>query len=453
MTVTKRFYLKAFAFIFVGSTLFHVGLALLRAWRAGWQGEVEIHVMNIAISTAVGLFLVHCLDAGYFRSAWAHIRTRSLKDTARSCIGFVLSHPMLFLALVLTWAMGLNAPALDTLGEQGRGVHSAAYTVGMGWLVMWVMWQSVSTFSGLGSIGALAVSMIERFLLLSLALLAIRLFSPELGGLIVAIRANPDASLAGLLGLLSVWLAFSLAPNRSFAFNRDAPPTAGAVGYRMRAVRSPRHPYDIKRTAVHEAGHLLLFAALPSLPNDLSVKVLREIGPLDEYRGQVSASSVEPEVYTEGFLRWSMLKHLAGSAAEASILGERADGANGDNQKWIIKATHFLTSGLGEAFYADAADEAKVAHNRAVLNALKAEQQDALNQFCAVNAVLLAELASVIEDKLSLTREEIQPFLERVVFTPEVARLAETRQEARPAQEEYSAGVICTSRRNHDERD
>ncbi len=150
--------------------------------------------------------------------------------------------------------------------------------------------------------------------------------------------------------------------------------------------------------------------------------IFRGIGPLDEYRGQISASSVDPPEYTERFLRWPMLMRLAGNAAEAWVLGEEADGAISDPHEWIIKATHYLTSGLGEVFYADATDDAKIAHNRAVLNTLKAVQQEALASFIAANGALLTDLASAIEDKLSLSRDEIRPFLERVVFTPEVPR-------------------------------
>jgi hypothetical protein len=168
---------------------------------------------------------------------------------------------------------------------------------------------------------------------------------------------------------------------------------------------------------------LLLFGALPSLPIDLSVKILREIGPTDEYRGQVFAASVEPDVCTEGFLRWSMLMLLSGSAAEATILGDRADGAHGDSQKWLFRASHLLNSGLGEAFYAVPADDAQVAHNRAVLNALKATQQIALGDFFEANRALLADLAAVIEERMELTRDDLRPFLERVTFTGGVAPL------------------------------
>lgn len=55
--------------------------------------------------------------------------------------------------------------------------------------------------------------------------------------------------------------------------------------------------------------------------------------------------------------------NLAGSAAEAIVFGAPADGANGDHQKWLTAATHFLTSGLSEVFYADCAAESHIEHN------------------------------------------------------------------------------------------
>lgn len=104
------------------------------------------------------------------------------------------------------------------------------------------------------------------------------------------------------------------------------------------------------------------------------------------------------------------------------FLASEPTGQFSETHEWIIKATHYLTSGLGEVFYADATDDAKIAHNRAVPNTLKAVQQEALASFIAANGALLTDLASAIEDKLSLSRDEIRPFLERVVFTPEVPR-------------------------------
>lgn len=150
------------------------------------------------------------------------------------------------------WRSWISDPSYWLRGETPAPGYFAV------WLVVWTMWQVVSIFGGRGSIAGFTVSMIERVLLLSVALLTIRLFSPDLVDLIAGINANPDVSLAGVLGVLFVWLPFSLAGPRSFASDSDAPPAAG-VAYGVGARRSTRHPLDIKRSAIRERPGIFCF--------------------------------------------------------------------------------------------------------------------------------------------------------------------------------------------------
>lgn len=181
---------------------------------------------------------------------------------------------------------------------------------------------------------------------------------------------------------------------------------------------------DIKRTAVHETGHLLMYAALPRLPERLFVEVRSSLRSSDAYRGQVmSSDELVPSIVTGSYIRWAMLRHLAGSQAEASIFGDEAEGSCDDTRQWTSAATHYLGSGFGEVFYPSPIDEGMREHNRSVINDLRRRQRAALCEFFTLNASVLRDLAALVEQRLRLERDEIAPFLAKVRFTETVARV------------------------------
>lgn len=108
--------------------------------------------------------------------------------------------------------------------------------------------------------------------------------------------------------------------------------------------------------------------------------------------------------------------HLAGAEAEFASFGERADGSDSDNRHWLAAATHYLKSGFGEVFYADPQAAAQIAHNRAVLNSLKSAHLAELGDFFVANKTVLDELAHAIAEVNTMNRDEIAPYLDRVVF-------------------------------------
>ncbi|UIF89254.1 hypothetical protein [Cupriavidus sp. UYPR2.512] len=167
----------------------------------------------------------------------------------------------------------------------------------------------------------------------------------------------------------------------------------------------------------------MLYADLPDLPATLTVNVMGELGHQDEYRGYIRHSDEHvPEVLTEKYLRWVMLVNLAGSEGEFALLGDRADGAVGDYQMWLTAATFYLSAGFGEVFYADPVGDAQQAHNRAVLNTLKAQHVAELAVRFATNKVVVRELAGAIAAKKAMTRDEIAPYLARVAKSSVQAR-------------------------------
>lgn len=323
---------------------------------------------------------------------------------------FIGEHPALVFASVTVLVWGQSAPAVGTLPASAQTIYNATYTLGTIYLVGKTALDVVAAHNP----AAAAIRFVERLILLSLALLAVRCFGFELADTVASAKANPDGSLALAAAVIVLRVAFAFAPAREPATARGV--EAAGLGYSALAwPRRERSAQDIHRTAVHEAGHLLLYGRCTELPADLAVKVLAELGDMDLYRGQVTHSDDIPSVLTEGYLHWSMLMYLAGAEAEYIALGDRADGSCDDNSKWLNAATAYLSSGFGDVFYANPAGDVQLAHNRAVLNDLKTECVREVRDFLTANRALLDDLAAEIADQKTLDLEQLEPYLARVV--------------------------------------
>jgi hypothetical protein len=345
----------------------------------------------------------------------ARLQEVSMRACARASLLWLARHPMLSLGLLLVWALETGAPATETLPPAALTIHQATLFSGTGLLLIQFLWTAAAGGSD-HSLGRSAVVALERLTLLALALLLIRHFGPDLAEGFTVAKHDPDTVMAVVVAAILLRVIVAIAPNRA--------PVNGYEALRGVAVITPRTqrlPADIHRTAVHEAGHLLLFAARDVLPDDLHVKVLEVLGPLDEFRGQVTHVNDRPEVLTEQYLWWSMLMRLGGTEAERVVLGDRGDGAVQDSANWIWDATAFLANGFGTVFFAQPDGEVQREQNRAALNDLKSECTEVVHDFLSRNAELLAELAEVIASELALDRARIEPFLRRAIDTETLA--------------------------------
>lgn len=252
---------------------------------------------------------------------------------------------------------------------------------------------------------------LERLVLLTFALVATRHFGVEITEAFNVAKHEPDTAMALIAAAILLRVILGMTPSR-----------APDVGYEalhgttvLEHSRSRRSPADIHRTAVHEAGHLLMFAAREVLPDDLHVKVFEEVGPFDAFRGHVRHVDDRPEVLTEQYLWWSMLMRLGGTEAERVVLGDRGDGAVGDNATWLRDATAYLANGFGGAFYPQPFGDDQRETNRVALNELKARCTELVHEFLSCNADLLTELGQLITAELTLSTEQIGPFLNRAL--------------------------------------
>lgn len=421
MTIKATKYIKRIVPFLVIGILFDIGIAIFSSTPT----SIFFYLYNVAAITVSGAFTSYLyetrrLPRGVLSAVDKFGRT-TFKDFLRGFGLFVLEYQIAILGLLIVALWGRTVPALDTLPTSVQSVYNIAMQVGTVALMASMVWQIVSSlFNASVSTVELALACFERAILLIVGLIAIKAFAPELADMLAWVKANPDLSLSGIAGIIVVRVVFAFVPSRTVVAARGEYAYGVAVkpGQMVKAIpRRPRHPEDIQRTAAHEAGHVMLYAFLPTLPATLTVNVLSEIGPQDVYRGHVRFEAHDwPEFFTEKHLHWLMLMFLAGAEAEFATFADRTEGSSGDNEQWLNYATQYLVSGLGEVFYADPQADAQIAHNRVVLNSLKAHQVGELEVFFATNKTLLDELTHAIAEAKTMSRDDLAPYLNRVVF-------------------------------------
>lgn len=390
------------------------GLAfnLMFGWLLGWHLPaigVAFNVLTFIGGAALTRYLIEKrLLPGFLLCALDRVRPMSARALGTGLLRFVAEYPALVFGLIAIPLWAGSAPSVGTLPETAQTIYNAAMILGL----MWIVASAISlAFIAQATVHG-AISLVERFILLTLVLFMVRAFGPELAHAVRIVKENPDISLAVAAAFILLRVAFALSPSRNYVVARGSMERAGHAVARPR----PRKPEDVLRTAIHEAGHVLMFAGRGELPEAFKVSVRAEISGHDLYRGQVEYAQPSPDVLTEGYLRWSMLMHLAGAEAEFVALGERADGAQTDNAKWLTAATAYLSSGFGEVFYAVPAGDAQIDHNRLVLNALKAECTKEVRTFLTLNRQVLDELSALIAKDKTLDRDQLAPYMARVVL-------------------------------------
>lgn len=153
--------------------------------------------------------------------------------------------------------------------------------------------------------------------------------------------ANPSLGVAGiaLVTIGSVLLYNSCQSLIQTRAGAGIPGTAGVAGAgaTIAAGKLSSRPQDaIWRSSVHEAGHFLAIAFLPTRPQYLFAKVTTGYG-IEKNGGEV-CYAVHGEVSSQGVLEGMMLVDLAGQLAELLIFGNPSVLSRNDNIAWEDRA-------------------------------------------------------------------------------------------------------------------
>ncbi|WP_167544337.1 hypothetical protein [Duganella sacchari] len=246
---------------------------------------------------------------------------------------------------------------------------------------------------------------IERCLWLYVGLKLICAFHAPLEDAKAWVKNNPEHVIAAAFGLLTlvfldcVWRFV----NRS--------PYAEVIG------REPIDRESQDRSAIHEAGHALFYAALDPLPPNLRACVAQTMGADDTMAGFVAADRKKSSNHTANYLEWRMLMALAGVEAEYVVYDDPGQGGAGDYENWQEAAKTWLKKGHGESYYLNPKSNAEAASNRDVLTRLRFAQIATVRAFLRDHEQLLQSMADEIRKRECSELEALRPYLVQVDFT------------------------------------
>lgn len=251
-------------------------------------------------------------------------------------------------------------------------------------------------------------SLLIRFLAVNAVLLGVVNWGDDI---VRAVQEAPSEAVALVTSLLLVSSVLRLRPPTSVTETAVSGVADAAINF---PERRPPTARDNWVTAAHEAGHALVCAALGRLPNEFKAAINErdENGVL----GYVSSVAWGHLLVTREFSEWRMLMLLGGREGERALLGEMTLGATSDYRAWLSEARNYLTNGFGETYFYPPENEAEAARNQATLDVLRGRQCGLLAHFYDVNKDVLEGLAETLVEKRSLSKGELVPFMQRVLF-------------------------------------
>ena len=177
-------------------------------------------------------------------------------------------------------------------------------------------------------------------------------------------------------------------------------------------------PWYLRSTAAHEAGHMLVCAALRQTPQDITLRLERRGNTAGYIKPGFGIDLNAPRFCNDLVcIRWLMLLLQAGAVAERHLTGRDGFGASNDNRHWLTCAHMYLSNQYGDTiYYAGPGDEQEQAHNVRELNKLKWQQRTLLQTFFDLNDAVLRELSTAAQEKRTLRRDDLLPFFARVQF-------------------------------------
>ncbi len=165
-------------------------------------------------------------------------------------------------------------------------------------------------------------------------------------------------------------------------------------------------PSDLKRVAVHEAGHALVGELVN--PNSVSTVTIR---PRGKALGYVRHNPEDDTyLYTQTALENRIKIALAGALAEELVLGDRSTGAAGDYGQTMNLVRHMIAAGmssLGVVELEQLPQERLHDASTEILRDLEEKTRILLQEYLTA----FQEVVKILEDKENITGEELRQCL------------------------------------------
>ena len=193
---------------------------------------------------------------------------------------------------------------------------------------------------------------------------------------------------------------------------------------RSNSINQYENDVQMRAFAAHEAGYMLMFAALQPIPKDIILHLDKQAGTAIH-----SSSDVNPDFDTQRlcdnrtYMDWQMLLWQAGTVAEQYLIGREVLDAADDYLRWLHCASTYIVK-----LFWDDLKIIKQQQNLQIrfflrgdpalreLSVLKLKQCALLATFFELNDAVLRELSAATQEKRTLRRDDLLPFFARVRF-------------------------------------
>lgn len=229
----------------------------------------------------------------------------------------------------------------------------------------------------------------------------------------IAKSVLPLAYVLGFFGILVVLINSTLDEhNKRLVADQHGAPVISRTAIKRQLTENDRQV-----VASHEAGHVIAFATLGSLPEAFSANIAGST----EYKtpGCVpflhSKHCLPPKEYSE----WLMLLFLAGKVGESFLLGRESMNCSSDIERWDHEATNYLTCQSDGRYPACASTTLELELQREQHEKLAAIQTSLLEELFEANRGVLIEVRDALLQKGTLSKKDINPLFKDFVIPNE----------------------------------
>ena len=193
---------------------------------------------------------------------------------------------------------------------------------------------------------------------------------------------------------------------------------------RSNSINQYEDDMQMRASAAHEAGYMLMFAALQPIPKDIILNLDRQEGTAIRSGSDVNADfDMQRFCDNRTYMDWQMLLWQAGTAAEQYLIGREVLDAADDYLRWLHCASTYIVKQCW--------DDLKIVKQQQnlqirfflrgdpalrELSVLKLKQCALLQTFFGLNNGVLRDLSAAAQEKRTLRRDDLLPFFARVRF-------------------------------------
>ena len=227
--------------------------------------------------------------------------------------------------------------------------------------------------------------------------------------------SNPQIMISLFVGILFSTIIYKTIFKNNGSHSMAHGVSEGPVGFSSSSSIPHENKFNLNKekeiefTAIHEAGHAMIHAALKRLPDNFEINILGDSRSLGFVRG-----------YSENDLRmmkdkrWFMYMTLGGNCAELLYLKDGVFGSKSDLRRWEALAANMLIHSKEVHYFSDPKNNLEINHNANVLKKLRKGQSKNIVRFFKKNHDVMDRLIEELKERKVLKKEDFSKYLSEI---------------------------------------